>query len=193
MTFQAYLDTIKAKTGLGPDDFIRLADERGLVDKQLTATAVYEWLDADYGLGRGHAMAVFSILSGRHDDSHTDKEARIDKQFAGARAVWQVTWDELMATVMKFGSDVSVAPTDTYISILRGSGKFAIVATTAKRMDVGLKLKGEPATERLAPAGNWNSMVTHRVQVPVEQIADGAGLDAELTGWLREAYDRAAK
>ena len=86
---------------------------------------------------------------------------------------------------MKFGSDVSVWPTDTYISILRGKKKFAVVATTATRMDVGLKLGGEPATDRLALAGNWNIMVTHRVQLPV-----GAELDDQLAGWLREAYDR---
>ncbi len=29
MSFQAYLDTIKAKTGKGPDDFKALAADRG--------------------------------------------------------------------------------------------------------------------------------------------------------------------
>jgi predicted transport protein len=99
--------------------------------------------------------------------------------------VWQLAYDELMAAVMKFGHDVSVQPTDRYISILRGKKKFAIVATSAKRMDVGLKLKDKESTERLTPAGTWNSMVTHRVQ-----LFDGAEIDDELIGWLREAYDR---
>jgi hypothetical protein len=191
MTFQAYLDTIMAKTGLGPDDFVELATKRGMVGAELKATPVYEWVNAEYGLGRGHAMAIFSILEERLNGPRPEKEQRIEKQFAGGRAVWQVTYDELMATVMKFGDDVSVAPTDTYISILRGSKKFAIVATTATRMDVGLKLKGEPATTRLAPAGTWNTMVTHRVQIPVTEIVDGATVDPELAAWLREAYDRA--
>jgi hypothetical protein len=35
-------------------------------------------------------------------------------------------------------------------------------------------------------AGNWNLMVTHRVQ-----LFDGAEVDEQLIGWLREAYDRA--
>jgi hypothetical protein len=187
MTFQAYLDTIKAKTGLDPDDFVELAKKRGIfVEGELKATPVYEWLNAEYGLGRGHAMAIFSILEEKLKGPRPGNEERIGKQFAGGRAVWQLTWDELMATVMKFGDDVSLAATDTYISILRGTGKFAIVATSAKRMDVGLKLKGEPATDRLALAGSWNTMVTHRVQ-----LTDGAELDDELKGWVREAYDRA--
>jgi hypothetical protein len=81
---------------------------------------------------------------------------------------------------------VTVQPTDSYLGLVRAGKKFAVVATTADRMDVGLKLKGEPATERLQLAGSWNSQVTHRVK-----LLDGAELDDELIGWLHEAYDRA--
>jgi hypothetical protein len=52
-------------------------------------------------------------------------------------------------------------------------------------MDVGLKLKGEPVTERLTASGNWNAMCTHRVQ-----LTDGAEVDEQLIGWLRAAFDR---
>jgi hypothetical protein len=90
-----------------------------------------------------------------------------------------------MANVMKFGSDVSLQPTDTYIGIVRAGKKFAVVATTATRMDVGLKLTGEPVTDRLTASGNWNAMCTHRVK-----LLDGAELDDQLLGWIREAYDR---
>ena len=131
-------------------------------------------------------MALVSVFRGRLDDRGPTKEQRIDKHFAGAKSIWQLTYDEIMAAVMKFGPDVSVEPTDSYISILRGKSKFAVVATTATRMDVGLKLRGEPASERLALAGSWNAMVTHRVQLPI-----GAELDDQLASWLREAYDRA--
>jgi hypothetical protein len=187
MTFQAYLDTIKAKTGLGPDEFVELAKERGLLVVGVPARPVIAWLQADYGLGKGHAMALVSVFRGRLDGSGPSKEERIDKHFAGAKSTWLLTYDEIMAAVMKFGPDVSVEPTDTYISILRGRSKFAVVATVATRMDVGLKLKGEPATDRLALSGSWNVMVTHRVQ-----LSPGAELDDQLAGWLREAYDRAS-
>jgi hypothetical protein len=190
MTFQAYLDTIKAKTGKTADEFVELAREKGLLFGEVKAGPVIKWLKDDYDLGSGHAMALVSVFRDRLNGSGPSKEERIDKQFAGAKSIWLLAYDELMATVMKFGSDVSVAPTDTYISILRGNGKFAIVATSATRMDVGLKLKGEPATDRLAPAGNWNSMVTHRVQLGVLDDGNGAEIDDELKDWLRKAYDR---
>jgi hypothetical protein len=187
MTFQAYLDTIKAKTGKTADDFVELARAKGFLVDGVKAGPVIAWLGDEYGLGKGHAMALVGVFRGRLDGTAPTNEERIDKQFAGERSVWQLAYDELMATVMKFGPDVSVQPTDTYISILRGKGKFAIVATSPKRMDVGLKLKGTAPTDRLAAAGNWNTMVTHRVQ-----LVDGAEIDDELQAWLREAYDRAS-
>jgi hypothetical protein len=189
MTFQAYLDTIKAKTGLGPGEFIELARAKGFLVKGQKAAPVQAWLKEDYGLGPGHSMALVSIFREAVAPAPS-KADRLAKHFAGAKSVWQLTYDEMMATVMKFGSDVWIHPTDTYISLNRKNGtkivKFAIVATSAKRMDVGLKLKGVEPTARLAPAGSWNGMVTHRVQ-----LFDGAELDDEVKGWLREAYDRA--
>lgn len=116
---------------------------------------------------------------------------RIAARPAGGNSVWQKPWDDLLARINEFGPDVAVDATDTYLSLLRGTKKFATAYFTAKRMDVGIKLKGAPVPElvegRLTPAGSWNSMVTHRVR-----ITNAAELDAELLAWLREAYDRAA-
>jgi hypothetical protein len=185
MTFQAYLDTIKDKTGLGPDEFTELARQKGFLVDGVKPGPVMAWLSEDYGLGRGHAMALVSVFRGRLDGAPTSAD-RFEKHFAGAKAIWQLAYDELMRSVMEFGDDIRVQPTDTYLSLVRGTGKFAVIAISAKRMDVGLKLQGEAETERLAASGSWNSMVTHRVQ-----LFDGAEIDDQLIGWLREAYDRA--
>ncbi|GAA4465534.1 DUF4287 domain-containing protein [Phytohabitans houttuyneae] len=64
MSFQGYLNTIKARTGLGPHDFRRLAAERGLDRPGTKAAAVIAWLAEEYGLGRGHAMAIVAVLKG---------------------------------------------------------------------------------------------------------------------------------
>jgi Domain of unknown function (DUF4287) len=64
MSFQGYLNTIRAKTGLGPDDFRRLAAERGLDGPATKAGAIIAWLAEEYGLGRGHAMAIVAVLKG---------------------------------------------------------------------------------------------------------------------------------
>ncbi|MCO8274292.1 DUF4287 domain-containing protein [Actinoplanes sp. TRM 88003] len=62
MSFQAYLDNIEAKTGLTPRQFIALAHERGLDEPSTKAGAIVEWLKEDYGLGRGHAMALVHVI-----------------------------------------------------------------------------------------------------------------------------------
>lgn len=62
MSFQAYLDNIEQKTGLTPRQFIALADEKGF-GPGTKATPIVEWLAADHGLGRGHAMALVHVIT----------------------------------------------------------------------------------------------------------------------------------
>jgi len=62
MSFQAYLDAVEKKTGLTPRQLIELARERG-VDEQTKAAPIVAWLAADYGLGRGHAMAMVHVIT----------------------------------------------------------------------------------------------------------------------------------
>lgn len=65
MSFQAYLDNIETNTGVSPDEFIRLATEKGFTKPGTKATPITDWLKADYGLGHGHAMAIVKLLRER--------------------------------------------------------------------------------------------------------------------------------
>jgi hypothetical protein len=67
MSFQAYLDTIEEKTGLTPRQFIELAAQKGFVGPSVKAGEVMAWLKTDYGLGRGHAMAIVHVI--KHGDN----------------------------------------------------------------------------------------------------------------------------
>ncbi|MEO5593770.1 MAG: DUF4287 domain-containing protein [Chitinophagaceae bacterium] len=69
MSFQAYLDTIKAKTGKGPDQFKKLAEKKGFLKKgklaeNVKAGEIVQWLKDDFELGHGHAMALFALFKG---------------------------------------------------------------------------------------------------------------------------------
>ncbi len=46
MSFQAYFDNIKAKTGKSPEDFRKLAEQK------------------EFDLGHGHAMAIYAVFKG---------------------------------------------------------------------------------------------------------------------------------
>lgn len=70
MSFQAYLDTIKSKTGKGPEDLLKLSDEKGFSEQGklkpgVKAGQVVDWLREDFALGHGHSMAVYALLSGK--------------------------------------------------------------------------------------------------------------------------------
>lgn len=54
MTYKAYIDNIRAKTGKTPEDFRKLAKEKNLVNY----SDLLKWLKTDCGLGHGHANAI---------------------------------------------------------------------------------------------------------------------------------------
>ena len=64
MSFQAYIDNIKIKTGKTPDDFKKLAEKKGLLKPRVKAMEVVNWLKKDFNLGHGHAMAVYAVFKG---------------------------------------------------------------------------------------------------------------------------------
>jgi Domain of unknown function (DUF4287) len=59
VTFKAYLDNIRAKTGKSPEDFFALANEKGLVKNgKIVAkhSELLAWLKSDMGWGTGTQM-----------------------------------------------------------------------------------------------------------------------------------------
>lgn len=63
MSFQAYLDKIEEKTGLTPRQLLEIAQSKGFDDPQVKAGTILEWLQEDYGLGRGHGMAMVHVIT----------------------------------------------------------------------------------------------------------------------------------
>ena len=70
MSFQAYLNNIKEKTGKGLEDFKKLAEKKGFLEKgkvkpTVKATEITNWLKEEFELGHGHAMAMYAALKGK--------------------------------------------------------------------------------------------------------------------------------
>ena len=61
MSFQAYLDAIEKKTGKTPQALVDEAHTRGY-GADTKAGEIVSWLADDYGLGRGHAMALVHVV-----------------------------------------------------------------------------------------------------------------------------------
>jgi hypothetical protein len=62
MTLQAYINNIRAKTSMSPKDFARRARAKGLLRPDVTVKEVVGWLKEEFGLGYGHALAIYAVL-----------------------------------------------------------------------------------------------------------------------------------
>ncbi|WP_029288627.1 DUF4287 domain-containing protein [Cellulomonas sp. HZM] len=62
MSFQAYLDAIEGKTGRTPRSLVEEAKAKGFDAPDVKAGTIVDWLKDDYGLGRGHAMALVHVI-----------------------------------------------------------------------------------------------------------------------------------
>jgi Domain of unknown function (DUF4287) len=70
MTFAAYMTAVEAKTGKSIAELLKIAEAKGLaaggrMAPGVKAGQIVDWLAADYGLGRGHAMSVYAVLQGK--------------------------------------------------------------------------------------------------------------------------------
>src|SRR5512135_3697292 len=107
MSFQAYLDTIHAKTGKTPTDFLKLAKKKGLLESGVKAGEIVSWLKKDFGLGHGHSMAI--VLTFRNaTEPKVSADQRVAGHFTGKKEKWRQTYDMLASKLETFGPDFSV-------------------------------------------------------------------------------------
>ena len=65
MSFQAYIDNIKAKTGKMPEDFKKELEKEKLYKPDMKANDLVKWLKEKYDLGHGHSMAIWAVFKSK--------------------------------------------------------------------------------------------------------------------------------
>lgn len=150
---------------------------------------IRDWLKSELGLGHGDANSlVHHVLKSDGASAAAEKGSSTDdvvgELYSGPKAALRPIHDRLMAEIAPFG-EFEISPKKTYLS-LRRKKQFAMIGpATNTRVEVGLNMKGVPATDRLQelpPKG----MCDYKVKV-----SDAAEVDAELIGWIRQAYESA--
>ena len=150
---------LEAKTGKTFAQWLDVARRSG-ADKH---AQIVKFLKTEHGLTHGYANMI--ALKAREPAGASGENADlVAAQYSGAKAALLPIYEAIAAAVEKFGQDVEIAPKKTYVS-LRRSKQFALVQpSTATRVDVGINLKGTPATARLEKSGSFNAMVSNRVK-----------------------------
>jgi hypothetical protein len=165
------------KTGRSMPEWLDTVSSTGLTKH----TDIVAWLKSEHGLTHGFANGIAQTFRDRGASS--EPADLVTEQYSGAKQGLRPIYDRLVQVAASFGSDVEVAPKKSGVS-LRRSKQFALVeAPSAKRVQLGIQLKGDLPTERLLVG---NAMCSHKVSLSsIDEIDD------ELLGWLREAYNRA--
>jgi hypothetical protein len=170
---------LEAKTGKSIDAWVAMARAANLPrHKELVA-----FLKQKHGLTHGYANQVAIRALASADAPSAGSAELVAAQYQGAKGAMRPVYEALVAALRGFGPDVELAPKKAYVS-LRRSKQFGLIQPAVSRVDVGLVLKGVPASGRLEDSGSFNAMCTHRVKV-----ASVKEVDRELIGWLRRAYD----
>ncbi len=177
------LKNIEAKTGRTLAQLRTLLTGSGLAKHGELRSFAMEKL----GLGYGDANTLVHLAlasdgqSAAAGKSDTDVLAEI---YADKKAPLRPIHDALMAATSRFG-EFEVAPKKGYVS-LRRKKQFAMIGPgSATRVDVGLNMKGVAATDRLL-AEKPGGMCQYKVK-----LTSPSEVDAELVGWIRQAYDAA--
>ena len=139
------------------------------------------FLKSEHGLGHGYANTLVHLATQRAEGGAGEADL-VAAQYQGKEQLRPI-YDAVVAAVQDFGDDVEVAARKTSVSLRRSKQFGLIEPATKSRVDIGINLRGEEATDRLLSDGG---MCTHKVRV-----SDVAEVDDELVGWLRAAYARA--
>jgi len=177
------VENLAKKTGRSLAAWLKLAKATGIARHgELVA-----WLKSEHGMTHGYAnLVAHTAFKSDAGSAAAAGEDLVGSQYSGAKAGLRPLYDRLAKEIGHFGPDVLMSPKKAYVSVRR-SKQFAILQpSTASRLDVGLNLKGVAPKGRLEAAGSFNAMCTHRIRVE-----DGAGVDAEVLGWLKKAYEGA--
>lgn len=176
---EAMIANLKEKTGRTLDQWIAVVRTSELARHG----EIVKMLKADHGMSHGYANLVAHKALASDAGSALDADL-VTAQYAGSKVGLRPIYDRVIKAVRAFGDDVEIAPKKSYVSLRRRKQFGLIQPSTKTRVDIGISLRDQPPSGRLEASGSFNSMVTHRVR-----IEDPASVDAELTGWLRTAYD----
>jgi len=173
---QTMINNMPEKTGKSLEEWKKLLKTKAF-EKHGQAV---KFLKEEHGVTHGFANTIVS-LSKENNDSSDDL---VVNQYLGKESLKPI-YDQLLSVVSSFGKDVTITPKKTSVSVIR-KRQFALIKPATKtRIDLGLKLKDKPITDRLGNSGPFGTMCTHRVQLTSENE-----IDKELTNWLREAYEQ---
>lgn len=173
------LRNLPDRVGHTADELIAKVQAAGLPDGK----AQQAWLRSEFGLGRDQAMAVVFEMDRRAGKTEPTPEENLAGQYAGPKAALLPIYERLKDALLALGDDVTVEPRKTATSVFRARLIATVQPATKTRVDLYIAVPGMAETGRLKLSDRGGGRTTH-----VVGLTSPDEVDAELVGWLKEAY-----
>lgn len=173
---QTMINNMPEKTGKALEEWIQILTKENF-DKH---TAAVKYLKTEHGVTHGFANTIVTLSR----ETNQPVEDLVITQYSGKESLKPI-YEKLIATIKKFGDDITITPKKASVSLIR-KNQFALIKPATKtRVDLGLKLKGVEPQGRLEDSGPFGAMCTHRIQLKTLDDVDG-----EVISWLSQAYEK---
>lgn len=173
---QTMINNMPEKTGKALEEWIQILTKENF-DKH---TAAVKYLKTEHGVTHGFANTIVTLSR----ETNQPVEDLVITQYSGKESLKPIH-EKLVATIKKFGDDITITPKKASVSLIR-KNQFALIKPATKtRVDLGLKLKGVEPQGRLEDSGSFGAMCTHRIQLKTLDDVDG-----EVISWLSQAYEK---
>ena len=170
------IDNMPEKTGKSLDEWKKILKGESFTKH----SEAVKYLKTEHGVSHGFANTIVTLSK----EENLSTEDLVANQYSGKESLIPI-YEQLISYVMTLGSDITITPKKGSVSIIRKRQFLLIKPATKSRIDLGFKLKDKPIEDRLESSGPFGTMCTHRVRlVSTDEI------DAELKGWIKEAYDK---
>jgi len=183
-----WTDELPGKTGRSLDQWAELVRTQDLSDRKERMT----FLKEKHGFGTNAAWWIADYVvdkatwDGDPDVYLKQAEAYVDAMFTKGKE-WQLPiYEKVVQEVRKLGKDVKICPCKTMVPFYRRREFAHIKAATKTRFELALTLGEVPFKGRLKknPRADEKDRQQHLVE-----LTDAKQVDAEVTKWLRMAYE----
>jgi len=170
------IDNMPEKTGKSLDEWKAILKEKSFTKH----SEGVKYLKTEHNVTHGFANTIVTLSK----EDNSSPESLVDAQYTGKEKLIPI-YEILIDHIKSLGPDVTITPKKGSVSIIRKRQFVLIKPATKNRIDLGLKIKDKPTTDRLEDSGPFGTMCTHRVR-----LSEESEIDEELKSWITEAYEK---
>jgi predicted transport protein len=178
---QTMITNLHQNTGKTLEEWVAIVRKQNLPKHG----AIVKYLKEEHGFTHGFANLVAHKSLGSDADSAQDTNELLEKQYKG-KEHFKPLYDSLLSQIQGFGKDIEVSPKNAYVSLRRKKQFATLQPATKTRFEIGLNLKGEPASGVAEAITTPNAMCSHKINLATE-----GDLTPEVVQWVKKAYEKA--